>query len=339
MSVMKRFALVVALAACGPSKAPPPEQSSSGSGSVPVSTHTQAVTFHTDALGVDKQFILYLPASYASSPDKHYPVFYYLNGLGGSELGWTKGGHLDAAADVMKLEAIIVMPDGDDSFYIDSAKPGDYDACRKDGTGLFNAMEDRATECVRTRNYETYITKDLVAYVDAHYRTITTRDGRGIAGLSMGGFGALELAGRHPDLYAATASHSGVDSLLYVGPHPYDAAHVQLLTEIKHVGSDGGSIGAWIFGLFGPDKSFWDEHDPVTLLTKLGPGKLAIYIDCGTDDDFKLDAQASYLHDQLLANKIDHEFFLGPGGHNFGFWQPREPKSLAFLRDHTTAAR
>ena len=297
------------------------------------------MTFHSDALGVDKQFVVYLPASYAASTTRRYPVFYYLNGLGGDETNWVQGGHIDRVADSLTLDAIIVMPDGDDSFYLDSAEPIDYEACKKDGAGLFNAMESRAHTCVRARKYETYITKDLVDYVDAHYRTIASRDGRAIAGLSMGGYGALMLAGRHPDLYAATASHSGVDSLFYEGPHPYDAAHAQLGSDVSKWGERVEPIGAWVRGLFGPDKAFWDAHDPVSVLTKLGPGKLAIYIDCGTEDDFGLDAAATYLHDQLTANHIENEFFLGPGRHSFAFWGARVPESLKFLRDHTTAAK
>ncbi|HEY3801085.1 MAG TPA: alpha/beta hydrolase family protein [Kofleriaceae bacterium] len=302
-------------------------------------TRVQTVTFHTNALGVDKQFLVYLPKTYDAKPARHYPVFYYLNGLGGNETNWAKGGHIDEAADALGLEAIIVMPDGDDSFYIDSAEPGDYDACKKDGTGLFNPMEPRDSTCVHDRKYETYITSDLIGYVDAHYRTIASRDGRAIAGLSMGGYGALMLAGRHPDLFSATASHSGVDSLFYEGPHPYDAAHVRIGSDVTKWGTTVEPIGAWVRGLFGTDKAFWDAHDPVPLLTKLGPGKLAIYLDCGTEDDFGLDAQATYLHDQLTANHIAHEFFVGPGRHNFSFWQAREPESLKFLRDHTTAAK
>ena len=336
MSVMKRLVVFAILVACQGSKPAP----SAGSAVAPVTpeppSHAQTVTFHSDALGVDKSFVLYLPTSYASSPNKRYPVFYYLNGLGGDETNWTKLGQLDRAADALALDAIVVMPDGDDSFYIDSAEPIDYDACRKDGTGLFNPMESRAHTCVKARKYETYITSDLVAYVDGHYRTIASRDGRAIAGLSMGGYGALMLAARHPDLYAATASHSGVDSLFYEGPHPYDAAHAKIGSDVATWGSGVEPIGGWVRGLFGPDKANWDAHDPVTLLTKLGPGKLAIYLDCGTEDDFGLDAAAAYLHDRLTANHIEHEFFLGKGRHSFAFWAPRVPESLKFLRDHTT---
>jgi S-formylglutathione hydrolase FrmB len=87
-------------------------------------------------------------------------------------------------------------------------------------------------------------------------------------------------------------------------------------------------------GIFGPDKANWLGHDPATLAAQLAPGKLALYLDAGTEDVFGLDAEAAYLHDILNAHKIEHAYFIGPGGHDFGFWIPRLPKSLGFLRDH-----
>jgi S-formylglutathione hydrolase FrmB len=79
----------------------------------------------------------------------------------------------------------------------------------------------------------------------------------------------------------------------------------------------------------------WKAYDPATLAEKLEPGKPALYLDCGTEDGFLLNNGAQYLHDILVARKIDHAFFLGPGQHDFRFWIPRLPESLKFLRDHT----
>jgi S-formylglutathione hydrolase FrmB len=73
----------------------------------------------------------------------------------------------------------------------------------------------------------------------------------------------------------------------------------------------------------------------VELAGKLGPGKVALYFDCGTEDDFALQDNVQYVHEALAARHIEHELFLGPGKHDFGFWSARVPKSLAFLRDHT----
>jgi S-formylglutathione hydrolase FrmB len=95
-----------------------------------------------------------------------------------------------------------------------------------------------------------------------------------------------------------------------------------------------GEIGTWVRGIFGDELATWQAHDPAALVGSLEPGKLALYLDCGTEDGFGLDAGASYLHDLLVARKIDHAFFLGPGGHDFAFWVPRLPESLKFLREH-----
>ena len=335
MKVISPVALALALAAC--SSPPPAAKPAAPPVAVPTAAtgRVETMTWHSAALGVDKQVVVYLPAGYDAEPGRRWPVFYYLNGLGGDETNWVKVGHLDAAADALKLAAILVMPDGDNNFYVDSAMPSDHAACMKDGTGLFIPTQSRKSTCVRASKYETYIAKDLVAWTDATFRTKAERGSRAIAGLSMGGFGALELAMRHPDTFAAAASHSGVDALLYAGPHPYAAADVKLVEDVSSWGRAVGPMGDWIRALFGPDIAFWREHDPAALAQQLAPGQLAIYLDCGTEDDFLLNDSARYLHDVLVARKIDHAFFLGPGRHNFAFWSQRAPASLAFLRDHT----
>jgi S-formylglutathione hydrolase FrmB len=88
-------------------------------------------------------------------------------------------------------------------------------------------------------------------------------------------------------------------------------------------------------GLFGADIATWKAHDAVELTGKLAPGKVALYFDCGTDDDFALHDNVQYVHEALTARHIEHEYFLGPGKHDFAFWTARGPRRLAFLRDHT----
>ena len=303
----------------------------------PVATKGKVVTatFESAALGVKKDVVVYLPANYETS-DKRYPVFYYLHGLGGEETNWTSGGKLDKTADALGLEAIVVMPDGDDGFYVDSPKQVDYDACMKDGAGLFFPQRSRRETCIRASKYETYITKDLVGWVDATYRTIASRDGRAIAGLSMGGFGALQLAMRHPDLFVAAASHSGVDALLYGGPIPYAKGKVVLVTDIKKWGDGLGTFGTWIRNIFGPDLETWKSYDPATLVTTLDPKTgPALYLDCGTEDEFLLQNGMQYVHDLLVERGIEHAYYIGPGRHDFGFWAARVKHSLEFLRAKT----
>lgn len=334
---MRSLAFALALAACSKSSSSPPAPAVKDSASPSASAKSEIVrtSFSSAALGVEKDVIVYLPAGYATEPTKKWPVFYYLHGLGGDETGWNDRLNLGKVADEMKLGAIVVMPDGDNGFYSDSATPLDYDACMRDGTGLFDPSAPKKSTCVRTPAYEKYIVEDLVHWVDATYRTNATKQGRAIAGLSMGGFGALELAMRHEDLFAATASHSGVDALLYLGPDPYVAGKVLLADDPAKAPKD--PFTQWIVGIFGPDIANWRAHDPAFLVDKLAPGELAIYLDCGTEDDFRLHNGAQYLHDLLLAKKIEHAWYLGPGRHDGKFWRARVPFSLQFLAEHTSA--
>jgi S-formylglutathione hydrolase FrmB len=331
---MKTILLLALVAACGSKEAPAPAPSPKEPVAGPKGT-VEARTFKSEALGVDKEYMVYLPAGYADKPSGKWPVLYYLHGLTGDEKSWLKGGHIDQAADALGLQAIIVMPDGDDGFYADSPRAIDYDACMMDGTGLFVPQrQSHAHTCVRHHMYETYIAKDLIGDVDAHYHTIATREGRGIAGMSMGGLGALELSMRHPDLFAAAASHSGVDALLYVGPHPFQAGKATLLDDVTQWGAAVGEIGAWVRGIYGTNRAYWLSYDPAALAAKVEPGKPALYLDCGTEDEFLLMDAMQYLHEVLVARKIEHAYFIGPGHHDFGFWIPRLPESLKFLREH-----
>jgi S-formylglutathione hydrolase FrmB len=93
----------------------------------------------------------------------------------------------------------------------------------------------------------------------------------------------------------------------------------------------------WLKVLFGSDIATWRAHDPATLVAALKPGELALYMDCGTEDVFRLNNGMQYLHDLLLAKNIDHTYFMGPGRHDFSFWTPRLPESLTFLAAHVAA--
>lgn len=339
---MKKLAFVtlgLVIAACGsntstPSPAPGPVTPSAAPAAAPSGATGKVVerTFHSNALGVDKHYIVYLPAGYDQKPTAKWPVFYYLHGLASNETSWLEGGHIDQAADQLGTQALIVLPDGDDGFYADSAKTVDYDACMKNGTGLFiPQQQDPASTCVKHFAYETYITKDLIADVDAHYHTNATGQGRGIAGMSMGGLGAWELGLRHPDLFAAAASHSGYIGMLYKGPHPYEKGKATFITVASKAPNP---MVQWVVSIFGTDLANWKSHDPEELITKMTPGKPALYLDCGTEDEFHFQDAAQYIHDVLTERHIEHAYFIGPGGHNFGFWGPRELESLKWLQEH-----
>ncbi len=322
------------LAACGGAPAPadpaPPSAQAPAAAVVPDGPgRVEEATFASAALGVDKRYLVYLPAGYDPAAARRYPVIYMLHGLGGDETNWIEQGKLAEAADAMKLQAIVVMPDGDASFYANAVTPVDFERCLGSHP-VFSQQADPATYCVKTPRYEDYIVRDLIGHVDATYRTIASRAGRGIGGLSMGGFGALQLAARHQDLFAAAASHSGVDALLYAGPYPYVAGKVVLADDVKSWGKEVEPIGTHVRSIFGAELATWQAHDPATLLGALQDGALALYLDCGTEDGFQLHHGAQYVHDLLTEHGVRHTWFLGPGAHDFQFWAQRIDDSLAF---------
>jgi S-formylglutathione hydrolase FrmB len=190
-----------------------------------------------------------------------------------------------------------------------------------------------STYCVKSARYEDYIVKDLVAHVDATYRTAATRDKRAIAGLSMGGYGALMLSMRHTDLFSIAVSHAGVASLLYAGSDPYDPAKARLSAGKPDWVNRGNEFGAHFLKLFGDDADFWKSHDPTTLAAKLEPDTLALYLDCGTLDEFRLHLGAQMMHDLLDSKKIRHAFELVEGGRHDGeFWSSRLDDGLTFIK-------
>src|SRR5262249_39304092 len=146
---------------------------------------------------------------------------------------------------------------------------------------------------------------------------------RAISGLSMGGFGALSLAMRHPDIFASVASHSGVVPLLYAGPHPYAPGQAQMIDAPSDFGRGNEVLGLQGRKVFGPDIANWREHDPALQAGKLRGGTLAIYFDCGTEDEYGFQDGAAYLHDLLAELGIGHTFVLVPGRHDWAFWTQR----------------
>lgn len=329
-------------AACGPAETAPGTPASTSTntrGEAPGDTRptgpgaVETASFYSEALGVDKNYYVYLPAGYDTS-DTRYPVLYYLHGLTGWEANWAKHMGLPEAADRMGLQAIVIMPDGDDSFYVNWVGEDDHDACLTSERPFGAKEPDMKTYCVKQPRYSDYLARDLVAHVDATYRTLAQRSARGIGGLSMGGYGALVTAMRHRDLFASAASHSGLTALLYKGPFPYERGKAQLADDISGSLHKLGPFASHFEKVFGTDLEHWRAHDPAVLAGDLQDGDLAIYIDCGTEDEFRFQHGASYLHEVLDSRGVRHEFTLLPGKHDRSFWRARIGHSLAFHMKH-----
>ena len=158
--------------------------------------------------------------------------------------------------------------------------------------------------------YETYISKELVQWIDSKYKTIKKRQGRGITGLSMGGHGALFLALKHQDIFGAAGSMSGgVD----IRPFPtnWDMA--------KRLGS------------YAQQPERWEKNTVINMLYLLSGNSLALIIDCGTEDFFFRVNEA--LHAELLLRNIPHDYITRPGGHNWPYWNNAIRYQLLFMND------
>lgn len=237
-----------------------------------------------------------LPAAYAKNKKAAFPVLYLLHGAYGHFSDWlrkTPDRQLVAGlADQYNI--IIVMPEGETfSFYLDSpVNPASQ--------------------------FETYLTREVIAAIDGKYRTVRDRKGRVITGLSMGGHGALYLAARHPDLYGAAGSMSGaLDLSSFSRPlSPQDRQARQKLFE-PILGSESGS----------PDQ--YEANSVLNLLGKLKAGALPLIIDCGVDDGL-LDINRE-VHRRLLYRHTPHDYTERPGGHTWEYWQNALPYHLLFF--------
>lgn len=249
---------------------------------------TQA-TFCSASLKREMHYSVMLPAGYQQG-NRHYPVLYLLHGLYGNHMDWVSRTRLTQYAEA--LPVIIVMPDAGDSWYTNSA----------------SVSEDK---------YEDYILKDLIAEVDAKYRTINARHGRAVAGLSMGGYAAMKFALRRPDLFAMAGSLSGAFNA------PLDADETPEYRDqlIKVFGERGSRTRS--------------ENDIFHLVELANPASLPyLFVTCGTADQF-LSTNRKFAA-ALQAKKIAYEYHEMPGGHSWVYWDGHIRDFMVRLSDKTT---
>lgn len=295
-----------------------------------------STSFWSQSLGIRKQFLVWLPPSYDSAVQRRYPVAYYLHGLWGSEGNWTALGSLHRSLDSLTAagmpEIIVVMPDGDDGWYTTWNWLGDYDGCRRGFTPRPGDTVD--SYCVPWPHYDDYIARDLVAYVDSTWRTQPDRRHRAIAGLSMGGFGAVTLALSYPDVFTAAASHSGILSPLFVGPRPFSAPprYAPDLDALR--ASYGERLFPLIRPMFGPDTAGWWSRDPARKARRLAQRNRdslpSLMIDVGVDDELAVD-QTRAFHYELQVLGIPHVYAEWPGEHNWEYWTLHARESLRWI--------
>jgi putative tributyrin esterase len=294
-----------------------------------------ADSFWSAALGTSKRFVVYLPPSYDANATRRYPVAYYLHGMWGDEWNWVRAGSLDRTLDSLTAaglpEMIVVMPDGDDGWYTTWNNLGNNAECRR-GSPPQRRNETVDAYCVPWPKYDDYIARDLVARVDSVYRTVPSRSARAIAGLSMGGYGAISLALAYPDVFSAAASHSGVLSPLYEGPHPYASPSRYAGTEAE-LRSNAGSLWSALRLAFGRDTMGWWARDPGRRAARYGTAEQrpmpALMVDVGAQDQYV--DQSRDFRATLRRLGVEHTYAEWPGAHNWEYWRRHAAESLRWI--------
>ncbi len=251
---------------------------------VSIPSNIKAITTQSASMNKDVNVFVVLPEDYDKNKETRYPVIYLLHGFGGNHTTWavkTKP-NLDRLAT--KHQVIFVCPDGSTSWYWDAPNNPAF-------------------------KYETFVSKELIEYIDKNYRTIANKNGRAITGFSMGGHGGLWLGFRHPDVFGSCGSMSGgVD----IRPFPLNWKMAESL------------------GDYASNESVWDSHTVINQLHKLHPKNMpSIIIDCGTSDFFYEVNEA--LHKKMLHMRIPHEYITRPGAHTHPYWNNAIDTQIAFF--------
>jgi len=263
-------------------------------------SHVQYGSLQSTALGKELKFAVQLPTSYETDAKRRYPVLYFLHGMFGNEREFERR---RVAATVEKLreegkigEFIIVAPAGENSFYL-NAKSG--------------------------AQYEDAIIKDLIPYIEKNYRAIGNAGGRAIQGISMGGWGALLLAFKHPEMFSTVTTHSA--ALFNELPHPQGAdRRSQFMLQL---------IGK-IFG-DPPDEEFFRSVNPMFIVENnaaaIKKSGIRIYFDCGEQDRYGFQDSNKVFDEKLTKLGVAHEFHLFPGNHGWEYMLSVADHSYTFL--------
>jgi len=284
-----------------------------------------ALTVTTSALKGTANIWVLLPSDYAAHPHKRYPVLYLLHGTSGTASDWVKQG--SAEATTAGLPLIVVMPDI---------------ALNVDGGGW-------CTDWVNGGAYgppewETFHIRQMIPWVDQNLRTLATRNGRAIAGLSQGGFCSTSYAARHPDMFSTVLSYSGAVETSYDLEAGLGSTAIVNLTEL---GLDGVAPNS-MFGDRISNEVNWAAHDPGVLANNLRG--MNIYMFTGNGRAGPLDATplnpgataieslvhevTVLLHNRLNALNIPSYYDdYGPGTHSWPYWTRDLRGSIGPLMD------
>jgi S-formylglutathione hydrolase FrmB len=279
---------------------------------LPGGSRVELGSFQSTDIGGTEAFSIFLPPSY-SKTTVSYPVVYFLHGLFNDHTSWASHQHGDIPAVLDQLmvkgrlpELVIVFPDGDRSFYTNFRNGGP--------------------------KYEDLIVDELPDYIESHYRIKPGAENRAIAGTSMGGYGALKIAMRHPDRYAAVAAHSPI---VFPIKNPLDIPEeAKANRQFQYL----TGVFAEVYG--DPfDQAYFDENNPLELASKPGLDGLGIYFDYGTNDRYNqrigLGKGLEKLDAALTANGVAHVFRVHEGEpHGWALVYAHIQESLSYIAEH-----
>jgi putative tributyrin esterase len=248
------------------------------------------VTFHSTALNRDMLYRAIIPANI--SVNQKLPVLYLLHGGGGGFRDWS---NYSDVAGYAERGLMLIMPEANSSYYTNSA----------------DRPQDR---------YEDYIVQDLISDVEQRLPAARGRTHRAIAGISMGGFGAVVLALKHPDLFVFAG---GLSSALDVPSRPF---------SIKRIGQYRQHSS--IFGTWGSQNR--RASDPFVLVRSVDPAQAPyLFLTCG-DQEGLLPANRRFAS-MLQAKHFRYEFHTVSGGHDWNQWNRNVPALMKSVLDHIKA--
>ena len=263
----------------------------------------ESLSLQSKLLGKVVKYSIYLPADYETT-QRRYPVLYLLHGYSDDETGWTQFGEVqkitnEAVAKGDATQMIIAMPDAGVSWYIN------------DAAGKVK--------------FEDFFVNEFIPYIDSVYKTRSKKQYRAVAGLSMGGYGALIYGMKHPDLFSACAPLSAaIWNDDYVLNIPANDQQRNRFKELFGIPVDGKVqlTDSWY-------KNSILKIAATTPVEKLN--QVRFYIDCG-DDDFLIKGNME-LHALLTDRKVVHEFRVRDGAHNWSYWRTALPEVLKFVTE------
>ncbi len=260
----------------------------------------EGLLIQSKILNKEVRYTIYLPPDYETS-SRYYPVLYLLHGYTDNDIGWIQFGEANSIADKAISNGeiapmILVMPDGGVSWYINN----------------YN-------DSVR---YEDFFFKEFIPYIESHYRILTEKRFRAISGLSMGGYGSLVYALKHPDMFSSCVAFS---------PAIYTD---QEIIDMK--GDWWKNVLGVVFNseLNGKNRisKQWEDNDPFYLVKNGDINKIKsvrYYLDCG-DNDFLYKGNAAF-HVLLRDLNIPHVYLMREGTHSWTYWRSGLLDGLKFI--------